>query len=164
MALGWETAGKGSGQAPGVSERGQSAMSGEFASQFRRGGASSGEAAVSYQLTRWSKTSSGTQPVIVVHLLSPDARYDTVYLRNYATLHIKDELVRLSGVGQVWVYGAGDYSMRILLDPGLFSGTGTVFEQARKGGLLVESCSNSRAASHSACTPVDLARSRSTIG
>ena len=54
---------------------------------------------------------------MVVHLYSPDARYDMVYLRNYAVLHIKDELARLSGVGDVRVFGAGDYSMRIWLDP-----------------------------------------------
>ena len=54
---------------------------------------------------------------MVVHITSPDARYDSVYLRNYATLRIKDELARISGVGQVWVFGAGDYSMRIWIDP-----------------------------------------------
>jgi len=54
---------------------------------------------------------------MVVHLLSPDARYDALYLRNYATLRVKDELARIPGVGSVWVFGAGDYSMRIWLDP-----------------------------------------------
>ncbi len=54
---------------------------------------------------------------LVVHLLSPDQRYDALYLRNYATLHIKDELARLPGVGQAMIFGGGDYSMRIWLDP-----------------------------------------------
>jgi len=54
---------------------------------------------------------------MVVHLLSPDARYDTVYLRNYATLRIKDELARIAGVGEAMVFGAGDYAMRIWIDP-----------------------------------------------
>jgi multidrug efflux pump len=54
---------------------------------------------------------------MVVHLTSPDARYDTVYLRNYAVLHIKDELARLPGVGDARIFGAGDYSMRLWLDP-----------------------------------------------
>ena len=54
---------------------------------------------------------------MVVHLLSPDARYDVVYLRNYATLRIKDELARIPGVGQALIFGAGDYSMRVWLDP-----------------------------------------------
>ncbi|WP_133717262.1 efflux RND transporter permease subunit [Methylocaldum gracile] len=54
---------------------------------------------------------------MVVHLLSPNQKYDTLYLRNYATLHVKDELARLPGVGQAMVFGGGDYSMRIWLDP-----------------------------------------------
>ena len=54
---------------------------------------------------------------MVVHLLSPNSRYDEVYLRNYAVLNIKDRLARISGMGQVQVFGAGDYSMRIWLDP-----------------------------------------------
>jgi len=54
---------------------------------------------------------------MVVHLTSPDSRYDMVYLRNYATLHIKDELARIPGVGSALVFGAGDYAMRIWLDP-----------------------------------------------
>ncbi len=54
---------------------------------------------------------------MVVHLKSPDSRYDEVYLRNYAVIHVKDRLARLPGMGQVQLYGAGDYSMRIWLDP-----------------------------------------------
>jgi multidrug efflux pump len=54
---------------------------------------------------------------MVVHLVSPDNRYDIVYLRNYALLQIKDVLGRIDGVGQVQVFGGGDYAMRIWLDP-----------------------------------------------
>ncbi len=54
---------------------------------------------------------------MVVHLLSPDDRYDMLYLSNYANLYVKDELARISGVGNVMVFGAGDYSLRIWLDP-----------------------------------------------
>jgi hydrophobe/amphiphile efflux-1 (HAE1) family protein len=54
---------------------------------------------------------------MVVHIVSPDNRYDIVYLRNYALLQIKDVLQRLPGVGQVQVFGGGDYAMRIWLDP-----------------------------------------------
>src|ERR1051325_1649292 len=54
---------------------------------------------------------------MVVHLFSPDGRYDDVYLRNYAVLQVKDELARLPGVGQIQVFGSGDYSMRVWLDP-----------------------------------------------
>ena len=54
---------------------------------------------------------------MVVHLLSPKGGYDVTYLRNYAVLHIKDELSRINGVGQALIFGAGDYSMRIWLQP-----------------------------------------------
>ena len=54
---------------------------------------------------------------MVVHLTSPDKRYDMLYLSNYAVLNVKDELARIEGVGQVRVFGAGDYSMRVWLDP-----------------------------------------------
>src|SRR5467141_2763223 len=58
-----------------------------------------------------------TDLTMVVHLLSPSERYDMTYLRNYALLNVKDRLARIEGVGQVALYGAGDYSMRIWLDP-----------------------------------------------
>ncbi len=54
---------------------------------------------------------------LVVHLFSPDGRYDELYLRNYASLQVKDELARLPGVGQVELFGAGDYAMRVWIDP-----------------------------------------------
>jgi multidrug efflux pump len=54
---------------------------------------------------------------MVVHLLSPDGRYDMTYLRNYAVLNVKDRLARLDGVGDVQLFGAGDYAMRVWLDP-----------------------------------------------
>jgi hydrophobic/amphiphilic exporter-1 (mainly G- bacteria), HAE1 family len=52
-----------------------------------------------------------------VTLYSPDSRYDSLYLANYATIHLKDELSRVPGVGNVNVFGAGQYAMRIWLDP-----------------------------------------------
>jgi multidrug efflux pump len=54
---------------------------------------------------------------LVVNLISPDNRYDSVYLSNYALLQIKDILARLPGVGDILVFGARDYSMRLWLDP-----------------------------------------------
>src|SRR3974390_459253 len=54
---------------------------------------------------------------MVVHLFSPNGRYDEVYLRNYATLQVKDVLARIPGAGDVQVFGSGDYAMRIWLDP-----------------------------------------------
>ena len=56
-------------------------------------------------------------PLMYVSLASADGRFDTTYLRNYLTLHVKDELSRLPGVGDVGLYGAGDYAMRLWLDP-----------------------------------------------
>ncbi|MFT4439082.1 efflux RND transporter permease subunit [Caballeronia sp. 15715] len=54
---------------------------------------------------------------MVVHLISPDNRYDITYLRNYVKINIKDRLERIQGVGEVLMWGAGDYSMRVWLDP-----------------------------------------------
>ncbi|MFZ4289558.1 efflux RND transporter permease subunit [Variovorax sp. HJSM1_2] len=54
---------------------------------------------------------------MVVHLVSPNNRYDMNYLRNYAVLNIKDRLARIQGVGQVQIFGGGDYAMRVWLDP-----------------------------------------------
>jgi HAE1 family hydrophobic/amphiphilic exporter-1 len=58
-----------------------------------------------------------TSILLFVTLSSPDAKYDSLYLSNYATINLKDELSRLPGVGNVTVFGAGQYSMRIWLDP-----------------------------------------------
>jgi multidrug efflux pump len=58
-----------------------------------------------------------TDLTMVVHLVSPNERYDMTYLRNYAVLNVKDRLARIEGVGQVLLFGAGDYSMRVWLDP-----------------------------------------------
>ncbi|MHC8491720.1 efflux RND transporter permease subunit [Thalassospira sp. SM2505] len=54
---------------------------------------------------------------MVVHLRSPNERYDMLYLRNYATLNVRDRLARISGVGQVGLFGSGDYAMRVWLNP-----------------------------------------------
>src|SRR5579862_5938178 len=54
---------------------------------------------------------------MVVHLFSPNGRYDEVYIRNYATLQVKDVLARIPGAGDVEVFGSGDYAMRVWLNP-----------------------------------------------
>jgi hydrophobe/amphiphile efflux-1 (HAE1) family protein len=54
---------------------------------------------------------------MVVHMVSPDNRYDALYLRNYAQLYVRDPLLRIAGMGSVLVFGEGDYAMRIWLDP-----------------------------------------------
>ena len=55
--------------------------------------------------------------IMVVHLVSPGDRYDMLYLANFAHLRVRDELARIPGVGSAQVFGAGEYSMRIWLDP-----------------------------------------------
>ncbi|MFM0498507.1 efflux RND transporter permease subunit [Paraburkholderia caledonica] len=54
---------------------------------------------------------------MVVHLVSPSEKYDSTYLRNYALINVRDRLERIPGVGQVTLWGSGDYSMRVWLDP-----------------------------------------------
>ncbi|MFM9943111.1 MAG: efflux RND transporter permease subunit [Hyphomicrobiaceae bacterium] len=55
--------------------------------------------------------------MMVVHMISPDGSRDQQYISNYATLYVKDVLTRLDGIGNVTVFGARDYSMRVWLDP-----------------------------------------------
>jgi hydrophobe/amphiphile efflux-1 (HAE1) family protein len=55
--------------------------------------------------------------LMVIHLSSPDGSRDQLYISNYATLQVKDVLARLDGVGDVRVFGARDYAMRVWLDP-----------------------------------------------
>ncbi|MBT2785323.1 MULTISPECIES: multidrug efflux RND transporter permease subunit [unclassified Halomonas] len=55
--------------------------------------------------------------LMVVHLTSPGGEYDTLYLRNYVRLHVRDRLARLEGVGDAQIFGGGDYAMRAWLDP-----------------------------------------------
>ena len=62
--------------------------------------------------------------LMVVHLLSPDQRYDPLYISNYAYLQVRDELSRLPGINDVLVWGAGEYSMRLWLDPDLIAARG----------------------------------------
>src|SRR5271163_1995929 len=62
-------------------------------------------------------TKSSPDLTMVVHLNSPDGRYDMLYLRNYAVLNVKDRLAKLQGIGDVQLFGSGDYAMRIWLNP-----------------------------------------------
>jgi multidrug efflux pump len=68
---------------------------------------------------RQGVTTQKQSPVflMVVHLTSEDGRYDSLYLRNYMRLHVRDELARIDGVGDAQLFGGGDYAMRIWLDP-----------------------------------------------
>src|SRR4051794_40874901 len=69
-----------------------------------------------------------TNIILAASLISPDGRYDDLYLSNYAALRVKDELSRIYGVGDVLVLGSGNYGMRIWLDP----------EQLKARGLTTE--------------------------
>ncbi|MFJ3487490.1 efflux RND transporter permease subunit [Pseudomonas sp. NPDC090202] len=71
------------------------------------------------EVTRIGITVDKASPelTLLVHLTSPDKRYDMLYLSNYATLNVKDELARLNGVGDAQVWGLGEYSLRVWLDP-----------------------------------------------
>jgi len=62
-------------------------------------------------------TKSSPDLMMVVHLYSPDKSRDPLFISNYATLEIKDELTRVDGVGSLIVFGSRDYAMRIWLDP-----------------------------------------------
>ncbi len=55
--------------------------------------------------------------IMVVHLVSPDQRHDALYLRNFASMNVRDALLRLPGMGAAFAFGSGDYAMRIWLDP-----------------------------------------------
>ena len=55
--------------------------------------------------------------LMTVHLISPDRTYDQVYISNYALLNVQEELARIEGVGQVLLFGAREYAMRVWLDP-----------------------------------------------
>ena len=63
------------------------------------------------------RKSTGGGGCVFIGLSSPNLTYDALYLANYATLYIKDELARTKGCARVQVFGAGDYSMRIWLKP-----------------------------------------------
>ena len=58
-----------------------------------------------------------TNIILMMYLYSDSPKMDDLYLNNYASLYLKDELARLDGAGDVFIFGAGDYSMRIWLDP-----------------------------------------------
>lgn len=60
---------------------------------------------------------SSSDLTLVVHILSPNGRYDNLYLSNYTSINIKDRIQRISGVGQAQMFGGSDYAMRVWLDP-----------------------------------------------
>ena len=79
--------------------------------------------------------------MMVVHMLSPDGSRDQQYISNYATLNVRDRLARLDGVGDVQVFGARDYAMRVWLDPARIAARsltpGEVVDALRRANLQV---------------------------
>jgi multidrug efflux pump len=69
------------------------------------------------QLEGVNTKKSSPSVLLVINLISPDRRYDSVYMSNFATIQLKDELLRLDGVGDILMLGQRDYSMRLWLDP-----------------------------------------------
>jgi HAE1 family hydrophobic/amphiphilic exporter-1 len=71
------------------------------------------------EVTRQGITTKKQSPniLLLIGLFSADAQFDSLYLSNYATLRLKDELSRIPGVGDVTIFGSSDYSLRIWLDP-----------------------------------------------
>jgi len=80
------------------------------------------------EVRRFGVTTAKRSPdiTLVVNLISPDGRYDKLYIDNYAYLQVKDALARVPGVGLVTVFGARDYSMRIWLDPEKIASRGLI--------------------------------------
>lgn len=62
------------------------------------------------------RKSTGGPGILMISVNSPTNTYDSLYIANYASIYIKDELARIKGVGKVAVFGSTDYSMRIWLD------------------------------------------------
>ncbi|MEJ0018764.1 MAG: efflux RND transporter permease subunit [Acetobacteraceae bacterium] len=87
--------------------------------------------------------------MMVVHMISPDGTRDQQYISNYATLYIKDALARVDGVGDVNVFGARDYSMRVWLDPGKVAARGLTADDVVAAALRAATCRWRRAPSTS---------------
>ncbi len=81
---------------------------------------------------------------MVVFLRSKDGRYDSLYLRNYAVIQIRDVLARLHGMGDVRVFGSGDYAMRLWLDPGKIAARSMGRERGAGGGARAERAGGGR--------------------
>src|SRR5512147_2175556 len=81
--------------------------------------------------------------LMVVHMLSPDGRFDQLYIGNYALIQVRDALARVDGVGDVAIFGLREYSMRIWLDPERLASrsltTGDVVAALREQNIQVAS-------------------------
>lgn len=104
------------------------------AQQLVQNRVSQGEPRLPEEVRRLGVTTVKSSPdlTLVVHLISPNGQYDINYLRNYGVLNVKDRLARVDGVGQVQIFGGGDYSMRVWIDP----------EKAAERGLAASDIAN----------------------
>ena len=95
-------------------------MSPDLAQQLVQNRVSQALTRLPEDVQRLGVTTVKASPVMIltVHLFSPSGKYDTKYLRNYALINVKTRLERIQGVGYAQLMGAGDYSMRVWLDPG----------------------------------------------
>ena len=83
------------------------------------------------QRTASSTRKNSPDILMVVFMLSPDDTFDQLYISNYALLQVRDQLLRLDGVGDIQIFGARDYSMRLWLDPDKIA---TLGHRGRGGG------------------------------
>lgn len=78
------------------------------------------------------KKSTGGPGLMMISVNSPTHTYDSLYIANYASIYIKDELARIKGVGKVQVFGSSDYSMRIWLDATRMANLGVSISEVSK--------------------------------
>ncbi|MFC7476346.1 efflux RND transporter permease subunit [Dankookia sp. GCM10030260] len=82
------------------------------------------------EVRRWGVTTRklATDRLMVIYVSSPDGSYDQLYVSNYALRQVRDELLRIDGIGDIDMQGARDYAMRIWLDPGRMAANGIIAE------------------------------------
>ena len=78
------------------------------------------------EVRRWGVTTRklATDRLMVIFVSSPDASYDQLYVSNFALRQVRDELLRIDGIGDIDMQGARDYAMRVWLDPGRMAAHG----------------------------------------
>jgi hydrophobe/amphiphile efflux-1 (HAE1) family protein len=82
------------------------------------------------EVRRWGVTTRklATDRLMVIFVSSPDGSYDQLYISNYALRQVRDELLRIDGIGDIDMQGARDYAMRVWLDPGRMAANGIIAE------------------------------------
>ena len=82
------------------------------------------------EVRRWGVTTRklATDRLMVIYVTSPDNSYDQLYVSNFALRQVRDELLRIDGIGDIDMQGARDYAMRVWLDPGRMAANGVIAE------------------------------------